>query len=611
MRPLDRRLLRHARSTRWFIGFTVAAGALTAAAVIVQAKLLSGVIVDVTEGRNGPAEVTGSIIGLGLVFGVRAILGWLSEMVAFRASARAKQQLRESALRDVLASGPAGPAGRDPGGVAALVTRGIDGLDGYFARYLPQLMLAVIVPIAVLLAILGQDLLSTVMIAVTLPLIPIFMILIGWYTRSRVDRQWRTLAVLAGHFLDLIAGLPTLKAFDRAKAQVRAIRSIGDDYRRTTLGVLRVSFLSSLALELLASLSIALVAVSIGVRLAEGQMSFAAALFILVLAPEAYLPLRLVGQHFHAAAEGLGAAERLLALMSDPPQATVLPAALTAPTAQTAQTALPALQGRIVNLRVEGASVSYDRGRPALHGTSFSAGPGSITALVGRSGGGKSTLLAALMAFVPLNSGRIEVTDEQGRVEDLAHADPVRWRSRIGWVPQHPRLVGGDAREIATIREAVTLREFDASDEQVWAALQRAGIGNEVSALPGALDAPLRSDGSGLSVGQQQRLALARALIGQPEILLLDEPTAALDGESEQAVIQAVQAAASQGVIVLVVAHRPAFVQVADQVVRIDSAKLESAGLESVVPSVPDGEGVMLGSQGNFGSQGTFGSQEW
>lgn len=579
MRPLDPRLLRYARSTRWFVGFTVGIGALTAVVVIAQARLLSGAIVEVSEGRVGLDDVPGLVAGLGLVFGLRALLASLSEIVAFRASARAKQELRESALRDVMRLGPAGPAGSDPGAIAALVTRGIDGLDGYFSRYLPQLMLAVIVPVAVLLTIIGQDLLSTLIIAVTLPLIPIFMMLIGWYTRSRVDRQWRTLAVLSGHFLDLIAGLPTLKAFDRAKAQARAIRVIGDDYRRTTLGVLRISFLSSLALELLASLSIALVAVSIGLRLAEGQVTFAVALFVLVLAPEAYLPLRLVGQHFHAAAEGLGAAERLFALMSDEPSGrAVMPSAAL---------------GRIASLRVDGASVSYDRGKPALDATTFTAQAGTITALVGRSGGGKSTLLAALMGFVPLDAGRIEVMDEGGRTFNLAEVEPVDWRRRIGWVPQRPHLIAGDAVGAATIREVVTLGDGNASDEQVWDALEQAGVAEEIRALPGALDAIVSADGAGLSVGQQQRLALARAVIGKPEILLLDEPTAALDGSSEKAVVRAIRAAATQGAIVVVVAHRPAFIQAADQLVRIDAA-----GLEVPAPSSADPEFSMLGSRG-------------
>ena len=318
MRPLDPRLLRYARSTRGFIAIAVVLGVVTAVLVITQARLLSDVIVSVTSSGADWSDVRDTVIVIAAVFACRALVSWLAEVAAVRASARAKQQLRETTIAHVLALGPAGPGAHSPGETAALITRGIDALDGYYARYLPQLVLAVIVPVAVLLTILGQDLLSTLIIAVTLPLIPVFMVLIGMYTKAQVDRQWRTLGLLSGHFLDLVAGLPTLKVFGRAKSQVAAIRAIGDRYRSTTMGVLRVSFLSSLALELLATLSVALVAVSVGIRLAEGQITYPVALFVLLLAPEAYLPLRLVGQHFHAAAEGLGAADRVFTILETP-----------------------------------------------------------------------------------------------------------------------------------------------------------------------------------------------------------------------------------------------------------------------------------------------------
>ncbi len=318
MKPLDPRLLRYARSTRGFIILTVVLGVFTAILIITQARLLSSVIVNVTADGMGWAEIAPAVLVLTGVFALRALLAWAAEVAAFRSSAKAKQELREATLAHVLELGPLGPAGSDPGEVATLITRGVDALDGYYARYLPQLVLAVIVPIAILVTMIGQDLLSTLIVAITIPLIPLFMVLIGLYTRSSVDRQWQTLAQLSGHFLDLIAGLPTLKIFGRSKAQAEAIRAIGDRYRSTTMGVLRVSFLSSLALELLATLSVALVAVSVGLRLAEQQMSYSVALFILILAPEAYLPLRLVGQHFHAAAEGLGAADRMFTLLETP-----------------------------------------------------------------------------------------------------------------------------------------------------------------------------------------------------------------------------------------------------------------------------------------------------
>lgn len=560
MKPLDRRLLAYAQSTRWFLILAVVLGAAMAAVVIAQARLLSTVIVDVTAGGQGWVEAAPLVAGLAVVFGLRALLASGSEIAAFRASARAKQELRETTIRHLLAAGPAGPAGQDPGGVATLVTRGIDGLDGYFARYLPQLVLAVIVPVAVLLTILGQDLLSTLIIAVTLPLIPMFMVLIGLYTRGRVDRQWRTLEMLSGHFLDLVAGLPTLKAFGRAKAQAQAIQSVGDRYRQTTMGVLRISFLSSLVLELLATLSVALVAVSVGLRLAEQQVSYGVALFVLLLAPEAYLPLRLVGQHFHAAAEGLGAADRMFALIE-----------ASMPETTSRHGARP-LDAQVTGVRVTDLTVTYPgRDRPALERTTFVAPAGQITAIVGPSGGGKSTLMNALMAFIPPTDGTVEFAFRTAGSWSLADADPVQWRSVIGWVPQRAVLIDGQGRDASCVRDIVRIGQPTASDDEVWQALAWAGVADEIRSMPHGLDTVVRADGTGVSIGQQQRLALARALIRRPDVLLLDEPTAALDGHSEAAVLQAIREQAARGAVVIVVAHRPAIIADATWLVRVGS----------------------------------------
>ncbi len=553
MRPLDPRLLRYARSTRGFIALAVVLGVVTAVLVIVQARLLSDVIVRVTAEGAGWPEVRDTAVAVLGVFVARALLAWLAEVAAVRASARAKQQLRESALTHVLALGPAGPAAHSPGETAALITRGIDALDGYYARYLPQLVLAVIVPVAVLLTVLGQDLLSTLIIAVTLPLIPVFMALIGMYTKTQVDRQWRTLAVLSGHFLDLVSGLPTLKAFGRARSQVAAIRGIGDRYRSTTMGVLRVSFLSSLALELLATLSVALVAVSVGLRLAEGQITYPVALFVLLLAPEAYLPLRLVGQHFHAAAEGLGAADRVFTILETP-----------APTG--GDVALPAGPVTVV---VEDLRVSYPgRPDPALAGATFSALPGTVTAVVGGSGGGKSTLLNAILGFAGPSHGRVAASVD-GVVVDVGSLDLEAWRARIAWLPQRAQLPGSDVSGAPSVGEAVRLRT-PASDDAVWRALEAAGLADEIRALPSGLATRLEEDGTGLSVGQLQRLSLARALVAPVDLVLLDEPTAALDARTESAVVGAIQRLAERGTTVIVVAHRPALVEIAHQIVRLE-----------------------------------------
>jgi ATP-binding cassette subfamily C protein CydCD len=556
MRPVDPRLLRYARSTRGFLIAAVGAGVVSAVLIIVQARLLSQVLVDVTANGAVWQLVVGSVVALAAVFLTRAALAWLIEVLAVRSSAKAKQELREAALDRILAQGPAGPAAQNPGEIAALLTRGIDSLDAYYARYLPQLVLAVIVPIAILATVLGQDLISAIIIAVTIPLIPIFMALIGMYTKTRVDRQWRTLASLSGHFLDLISGLPTLVIFGRAKAQADAIRAMGDRYRSSTMSVLRISFLSSFALELLASLSVALVAVSVGLRLAEGQIQYAPALFVLILAPEAFLPLRLVGQHFHAAAEGLGAAERIITEIESP-----LPVS-------GGSRRVPAQ----IRIEVRDVEIAYaGRDRTALAPTSFVAVPGSITAIVGSSGGGKSTLLAGLLGFAAPVRGEILVGPDQ----PLTDTDLVSWRSSIGWLPQNPHLISPSLDREPTIRGIIECGRIPRfSDEQLWQVLEEVGLAPQIRALTLGLDARLQADGSGLSVGQRQRLALSRALVGAPPVLLLDEPTAALDPVSEDLVSKSMRSAADAGAIVIVVAHRPAVIDLADQIVRVEAGAL-------------------------------------
>ncbi|MFJ9739381.1 thiol reductant ABC exporter subunit CydD [Streptomyces sp. NPDC101166] len=544
MKPIDPRLLHYARATRLFLVAVVALGVVGAALVIAQAMLIAEIVVGAFQHGLPITELRTPLMSLAAVAVGRALVAWLTELSAHRASAAVKSELRGRLLERATLLGPGWLSGQRTGSLVALATRGVDALDDYFARYLPQLGLAVVVPVAVLARIVTEDWVSAAIIVATLPLIPVFMVLIGWATQSRMDRQWRLLSRLSGHFLDVVAGLPTLKVFGRAKAQAESIRRITGEYRRATLRTLRIAFISSFALELLSTLSVALVAVTIGMRLVHGEMDLYIGLVILVLAPEAYLPLRQVGAQYHAAAEGLAAAEEIFEVLQAP-----------VPASGTSAAPAGGIAFDAVTVRYPGRSAA------AVSDVSFTAGPGETVALVGASGAGKSTLLYALLGFVRPAEGRIRVGGT-----DLADIDLEQWRSRVAWVPQHPHLYAG------TIAENVRLARPDADDAAVRRALADAGALQFVDALPEGERTVLGEAGSGLSAGQRQRLALARAFLADRPVLLLDEPTAALDGETEAEVVAAVRRLAA-GRTVLLVVHRPALLAVADRVVRLDTVE--------------------------------------
>ncbi|WP_063806171.1 thiol reductant ABC exporter subunit CydD, partial [Streptomyces kanamyceticus] len=557
VKPIDPRLLRYARATRFFLVAVVVLGLVGAGLVIGQAMLIAEIVVGAFQKGHSVGDLGTPLVLLAVVAAGRGLVSWLTELAAHRASAAVKSELRGRLLERAGELGPGWLTGQRTGSLISLATRGVDALDDYFSRYLPQLGLAVVVPVAVLARIVTEDWVSAAIIVVTLPLIPVFMILIGWATQNRMDRQWRLLSRLSGHFLDVVAGLPTLKVFGRAKAQAESIRKITGEYRQATMRTLRIAFLSSFALELLATISVALVAVTIGMRLVHGEMDLYDGLVVLVLAPEAYLPLRQVGAQYHAAAEGLSAAEEIFEVLETP-----------APTAGTG----PAPTGAIA---FDGVTVRYPgRSADAVSDVSFEVGSGETVALVGPSGVGKTTLVNVLLGFVRPDGGRVRVGDV-----DLADVSPERWRERIAWVPQRPHLFAG------TIAENVRLARPEASDAQLREALRSAGALSFVDALPAGADTVLGEDGAGLSAGQRQRLALARAFLADRPVVLLDEPTAALDGGTEAEVVEAVRRLAV-GRTVLLVVHRPALLAVADRVVRLD-ASVEGARQRGLCPPFP------------------------
>jgi len=375
------------------------------------------------------------------------------------------------------------------------------------------------------------------------------MALVGALTRERTERELRSLQRLAGHFLDVVAGLTTLKVFGRSRAQIEAIGSVTERYRRSALATLRVTFLSSLVLELIATLAVALVALAIGLRLMNGAIGLRAGLFALVLAPEAYLPLRRLGANYHASQQGTAAAEQALAIIEAPARpaarSTVVPDPASSP------------------IVVEALTVSYPgRAEPALSGVSLTVKPGEILALAGPSGCGKSTLLGVLLGLIASDSGSVHV----GGVE-LGELDRRAWHERLAWLPQRPHLFG------ASIFENVRAGRADASEPEVLAALGAAGLGDVVRELPRGLHTPLGEQGAGLSAGERQRLGLARAFVRDAPLLLLDEPTAALDAATERELLDTIRGVA-RGRTVVLAAHRPALLALADSVVRLAPARV-------------------------------------
>lgn len=547
MRPLDPRLLRLSLPARRYLALTVAVGLATAGLVLLQAWTVATAVARTQVGHAEVADLRTPLAILLTVVLLRAALAGIQETAGHRAGARVKSHLRATVLARAAQPGWRSPV--STGAQATLVTRGVDALDGYITKFLPQLVLACIVPVVVLVQIAIIDWVSGALIAVTLPLVPLFMVLVGLHTEKRTARQWRSLSLLASHFLDVTAGLPTLKVFGRARAQAAEIARVGNAHRNATIGVLQVAFLSAFVLELVASLSVAVVAVGVGLRLLDGQLDLRTALVVLILAPEAYLPIRNVGAAFHASTEGLAAANEVFALLESP----------TEPTRSTELADLSGSRVTITGVRVPGGERADDR----LALASLVLQPGETVAVTGHSGSGKSTLLAVLLGACRPAEGFVLVGDR-----DLADIDTATWQERVAWLPQRPLLFAG------TLADNVRLGEPDANDTHVREALAGAAA-DFVADLPNGLETELGEGGAGLSAGQRQRVALARVILRIRRrdcvLVLLDEPTAHLDGATETRVVQSLMDECADRTTV-VATHRPAPASVADHVYPLGSA---------------------------------------
>lgn len=529
MRPLDPRLLRYASATR----LTLAAGALVTLAQTVAVVAFAWLVTQlVVRGIAGVpfAELSGLFAGLVIVIVGRGALLWLAESVSARGGATVVRQLRSQLVGAFGRLGPSGLAGRSTAELTLVAGRGMDALDGYFARYLPQLI-ATAVSMPLLVLVIGwQDLTSGIILVLTLPLIPVFMVLVGWATQAAQKRQWTALSALSTGFLDVVAGLPTLTLFGRQHRQEARIRQVSEEYRSRTMKVLRMSFLSGFVLELAASLSVALIAVAIGLRLLGGSLDLSVGLFVLLLAPEAFLPPRNVGAAYHAATEGMEAAADAFEVLD-------------AANAMPAEATVAAADGPGLVFRDVG--VAYD-GREVVCGFSAQVAPGTLAVLSAPSGAGKSSLVAAALGF----------TAHSGRIAAGGHEDVAGRRDAIAWAGQRPGLLSG------TVAANVALGDPEPSSRGIADAL-RAAAAAELSP-----DLVVGAGGAGLSGGQAQRVAVARALYRlrsrRCPVLILDEPTSALDAATESELVSSLRRIADSGVAVLVVSHREAVVAAAD-----------------------------------------------
>ena len=525
MRPVDLELIRRSGSIRSAITVTVLTGLVAAAASVVQAGAAAAVVARGFLQHQPLAQLSGYIATFAIAWGARAIASTVQDVWARRSGLQAVATLRRDVALAYAGSGNA------PADTFVLLSRGIDALEIYVSRYLPQLVLAVLVPAGLGIVVLQHDRWSAVILLVTIPLIPLFMALIGWFTETAITRQWQAVGRITGVIDDLFNGLADLVIFDRAKAQAGLIRRLGGEAANATMKMLRISFLSAFALELIATISVAMIALSIGLRLTNGAMSLETGLMVLILAPDVYLPIRLVGTQFHAAVEGMAAWEQALPVLN----------------ATTARTAV--LRQRIPGISLRAVQAGYDH---ALHQPlTLDLQPGTITALVGPSGAGKSTLLRTIAGLAVPVAGSVEVC--RLPVHGIADAD---WFPRVGYVPQDPWLGHG------TVGEALS-RGMDASVDACRDALDAVGLAGLT------LDTAIDDLGRGVSIGQRRRIALARYRLRNCEVLLLDEPTAAVDARSEEAILRLLESWRAEGVIIVAVAHRPAIIQAAQQVVHL------------------------------------------
>ena len=574
---LNSRLLNEARQYQIVFILSICLSLLAGILSIFQAHGVSKLINQVFLNGQGLISVSRILITLFIIMLLRAGLGWCGDWLSYAGARRIKQNLRERLFRQITNIGPAylrneaGELDVRTGELINVTTEGIDALESYYSQYLPQIALSASIPIIILLFIFPTDLLSGMILLVTAPLLPLFMYLIGGAAETVTRKQWKGLSRMSAYFLDVLQGLATLKSFGRSKDQVEVIGKVSENYRESTMGVLKVTFLSAMVLELIATLSTAVVAVEIGVRLLYGKVSFEQAFFVLLLAPEFYHPLRLLGTRFHAAMGGIEASKRIFGILDIP----VRKEACTS-----SSTVLPFLKDNpLPAILLKDISYKYSNDRPALQGVTFEIPAGKMTALVGESGAGKTTLTWLLLRFLQPNNGEIYVNGV-----NLSEISPQLWRDNLAWVPQHPYLFND------TISANIKIANPDASDADIHHAARLAHADEFIAKLPQGYATIIGERGERLSSGQAQRVALARAFLKDAPLLILDEATSHLDPETD-ALLQESLLHLSHSRTVLVIAHRQSTLTKADQVITLCQGKVEqiqensyTTGLSQVDP---------------------------
>jgi ATP-binding cassette subfamily C protein CydD len=558
-----------ARVARRPISLAVALGVLSGFLLIPQAWCLAHAVNAVVLQHAPLAQILPWLWPLPVIFVARFGVMRASEQVAMHAAILVKEKVRGELLQHLQALGPSYVQSYHSGELAVVAVDGVEALEPYYARYLPQMATVALVPLSILAFILPLDWISGLVLLFSAPLIPLFMILIGGGAERLNRRQWRQLARMGAYFLDVLQGLTTLKLFNASRREAQLIARISDDYRKSTMSVLRVAFLSALALEFFATVSIAVVAVLIGFRLLHAQMGFEAGFFILLLAPEFYLPLRTLGVHYHARMDAIGAAERIVEVLD-------------APLPPMTQTGVRPVSGRDVEIRFENVHYAYEPGREALRGASFTLAAGRTTALVGPSGAGKSTALSLLLGFVRAQRGRVLAGGH-----DLSQLDPDHWLSRVAWLPQRPHLFRG------TVLDNIRMFDEAIGFGAVRAAAQQAHAEAFIERLPQGYETEVGERGQNLSGGQVQRVALARAFLKDAPVLLMDEATSNLDLETEASISDAIRRLA-QGRTVLVIAHRLHTVRRADWIVVMDGGMVAEQGTHESLLSSDGGYARML-----------------